>query len=253
VGREISGAHKVISVALDAICGGWDGGGSQKSFDPTDGVEISSLGSSSDGVGGVVVEGVPPIAGGVLGSSTGGVYSLMEISSAAPSPSKWKLNDPKAISKPPVLAEADPVKLAMGSMVVIAGESMVNTEVIGDAISMLVDAVVSMMIGDAVLMSMVDEAMSMSMADEVMSMSMVDEAMSISMADEAMSMVDEAMSISMVDEAMSMSMAIGDAESTAVAGDEPSILGDVVRSAMLGEGAGESIDPDPVIPMVSAN
>jgi hypothetical protein len=39
----------------------------------------------------------------------------MEISSAAPSPSTWKLNNPKAISKPLVLAEADPIKLEMGS------------------------------------------------------------------------------------------------------------------------------------------
>jgi hypothetical protein len=50
-----------------------------------------------------------------------------------------------------------------------------------------------------------------------------------------------------------MSMAVGDAESTAVAGDEPSTLGDVVRLAMLGEGAGESVDPDPIIPTVGAN
>jgi hypothetical protein len=35
--------------------------------------------------------------------------------------------------------------------------------------------------------------------------------------------------------------------------DEPSNHVDVVRLAMVGEGAGESIDPDPVVPMVGAN
>jgi hypothetical protein len=43
------------------------------------------------------------------------------------------------------------------------------------------------------------------------------------------------------------------AESTAVADDEPSTLVGVERSAMVGEGAGESIDPDPVVPTVSFN
>jgi hypothetical protein len=191
---------------------------------------------------------MPPIAGGVLGSATGGVDSLMEISSAALSPSTWKLNDPKAISKPPVLAEADPVKLAMGPTIVVVGESMVNTEVVDDAMLTLVDAMASMMVGDAVSMStsMAVEAMSTLMADKAISMSMADKAM-------LMSMADEALSISMADEAMSMSMAIGDAESTVVASDESSILGDMVRSAMVGEGASESVDPDPVVPTVSAN
>jgi hypothetical protein len=149
----------------------------------------------------------------------------MEISSAAPSSSTWKLNNPKAISKPPVLAEADPIKLEMGSMVVVAGESMANTRVdsmtVGNAVLTLDDAVASTMVGDAVSMSM--------------------------------SRADEAMSMSMADEVMSMSMAVGDAESTAVAGDEPSILVDVDRSAMVGEGAGESVDLDLVVPTVGAN
>jgi hypothetical protein len=34
---------------------------------------------------------------------------------------------------------------------------------------------------------------------------------------------------------------------------EPSNLVDAVRFVMVGEGAGESIDPDPVFPMVGAN
>jgi hypothetical protein len=48
-------------------------------------------------------------------------------------------------------------------------------------------------------------------------------------------------------------MSINDAESTAIADVEPSNLVGVERSAMVGEGAGESVDPDPVIPMVGAN
>jgi hypothetical protein len=85
---------------------------------------------------------------------------------------------------------------------------------VGEALSMSVDAMVSMMVGDAVLVSM--------------------------------SMVDDAM-------LRSMSMVVGDAESMAVAGDEPSILVDAGRSVMVGEGASESVDPDPVVPTVGAN
>jgi hypothetical protein len=91
---------------------------------------------------------------------------------------------------------------------------------VGEAMSTLVGAVMPMMVGDAVSISM-----------------------------------------SMVDDAMSMSMT-GDAESTTVAGDEPSILVDAGelmeaidagRSMVVGEGAGKSVDPDPVVPMVGAN
>jgi hypothetical protein len=39
----------------------------------------------------------------------------------------------------------------------------------------------------------------------------------------------------------------------AMADDEPSNLVGVERSAMGGEGAGESVDPDPFIPTVGAN
>jgi hypothetical protein len=38
-----------------------------------------------------------------------------------------------------------------------------------------------------------------------------------------------------------------------MADDEPSNLVDVVRLAMVGEEAGESVDPDPVVPTVGAN
>jgi hypothetical protein len=39
----------------------------------------------------------------------------------------------------------------------------------------------------------------------------------------------------------------------AIADDEPSNLVCVERLAMVGEGAGESVDPDPVVPTVGAN
>jgi hypothetical protein len=83
-----------------------------KSFDLTDGVDILSFGSSSDGTSSAIVEGLPPTAGGVLVSVMSGAESLMEISSItpslmeissiAPSLSTWKLNSLKAMSKPPV-------------------------------------------------------------------------------------------------------------------------------------------------------
>jgi hypothetical protein len=135
------------------------------------------------------------------------------------------LNNSKAISKPPVLAETVPVTLEMGSAVVVAEESTASTGVdltmLGDAVSTIVDAVMPTMVADVVSTSM-----SMSMADEATSMLMADEA---------------------------MSMAIGNAESMAVADDEPSTLVDVDRSVMVGEGAGEFVDPDPVVPTVKAN
>jgi hypothetical protein len=141
----------------------------------------------------------------------------------------WKLNNPKAISKHPVLTETAPVTLEMGSTVVVAEESTANTRVdstmLGDAVSTMVGAAIPMMVGDVVSTSI---SMSMSMADEVMSMSMADKA-------------------------TSMSMVVDDAELMAVVGDEPSTLVNVNRSAMVGEGAGESVDPDPVVPTVGAN
>jgi hypothetical protein len=71
------------------------------------------------------------------------------------------------------------------------------------------------------------------------------------MADNMTSMANNVMS--MADDAVSMSMAVGDAESMAVVGDEPSILVDASRLVKVGEGAGESLDPDPVVPTVGAN
>jgi hypothetical protein len=45
-----------------------------------------------------------------------------------------------------------------------------------------------------------------------------------------------------------VSMSNGDAELTTMADDEPSNLVDAVRLAVVDEGAGESVDPDPVFP-----
>jgi hypothetical protein len=53
---------------------------------------------------------------------------MMEINSAAPSSSTWKLNNPKVIPKPLILAEVDPVKHEMGSTTVVTGVSMATIE-----------------------------------------------------------------------------------------------------------------------------
>jgi hypothetical protein len=82
--------------------------------------------------------------------------------------------------------------------------------------------------------------------------------MSMMVSEAVLTMVGEAVSM-MVGEAVSM---VSDAELTAVAGDEPTTLGDADElmetvdageSMMLGEGAGESVDRDLVVPMVGAN
>jgi hypothetical protein len=163
----------------------------------------------------------------------GGVDSLMEITSAVPSLSTQKLNNSKAISKHPVLAETVPVTLETGSTVVVAEESTANTGVystmLGDAVSTMADTMTSTMAVGKVELMVVGTSMPMMVGDVV------------------------SLSMSMADEAMSMSMVVGDAESTAVVGDEPSTLVDVNRSAMVSEGAGESVDPDPIIPTVGAN
>jgi hypothetical protein len=78
------------------------------------------------------------------------------------------------------------------------------------------------------------------------------EADSMMVGEAVLTSVDEVTSM-MVGDAVSMSMVVGDAESTAAAGVEPSILVDAGRSVMVGEGAGEFVDPDLVVPMVGAN
>jgi hypothetical protein len=161
----------------------------------------------------------------------------MEISSATLSSSTWKLNSPKAISKPPVRAETVPVKLETGSTAAVIGESMAINEaklaMLGDAVSETVDPVMSTMVAGRVASMTVGTAMPMMVVDAV-SMSML-----------------VLMSMLVVSESMSMST--GGAESTAIADVEPSTLVGVERSVMVGEGAGKSIDPDPVVPTVGAN
>jgi hypothetical protein len=175
------------------------------------------------------------MVGDVLGSVAGGVESLMEISSATPSSSTRKLNSPKAISKPPVLAETVPVKLEMGSIVAVARESMASAgtrpAMLGGAVSETVDPVMSTMVASGVASMTVGTAMLTIVVDAVSTLMLV-----------LMSML-----------VVSESMSIGDAESMAIADDESSTLVGVERSAMVGEGAGESVDPDPVVPMVGAN
>jgi hypothetical protein len=81
----------------------------------------------------------------------------------------------------------------------------------------------------------------------------VDLAMSTSVSDGMVSMTAGTAMPTLMVGAVSMSMSNGDAESTAMADNEQSNLVDVVRLAMVGEGAGESVDPDPVLPTVGAN
>jgi hypothetical protein len=57
-------------------------------------------------------------------SAVGGAGSMMEINSAVPSSSTWKLNNPKVISKPLILVEVNPFKHEMGSMTVVTRVSM---------------------------------------------------------------------------------------------------------------------------------
>jgi hypothetical protein len=127
-------------------------------FDPTDGVDVSSLGSSSNGVGGVAVKGVPPIANGMLGSATSRADSMMEINSAAPSSSTWKLNNPRVISKPPIFTKVDPIKHEIGSTTVVTEGSTVNTGadsmMVGEAVLTTAGEVMPTMVGDAALMPM---------------------------------------------------------------------------------------------------
>jgi hypothetical protein len=67
-------------------------------------------------------------------------------------------------------------------------------------------------------------------------------------------MAESMLILSLVSKLMaSGSMSSGDAESTAKADDGPSNLVDAVRLAVVDEGAGEFVDPDPVVPTVGAN
>jgi hypothetical protein len=59
--------------------------------------------------------------------------------------------------------------------------------------------------------------------------------------------------LSPVSKLMAESMSSDDAESMAMADVGPSNLVDAVRLSMVGEGAGESVDLDPVVPTVGAN
>jgi hypothetical protein len=101
---------------------------------------------------------------------------------------------------------------------------------LGDAMSTMVDPVMSTMFADDVVLMTTGTAMP-TMVVIAVSMSML----------MLMSGVDEAM-LTLID----------GAELMAVADDELSNLVGVVRSTMVGEGTGESVDPDPVVPTVGA-
>jgi hypothetical protein len=96
---------------------------------------------------------------------------------------------------------------------------------LGDAMSTTVDPVMSTLVADDVALMTAGTAMP-TMAVCAVSTSMP-------------------MSMSVVGEAMLMLM--DGAESMAVADDEPSNLVGVARLGKVGEGAGEYVDPDPVV------
>jgi hypothetical protein len=72
----------------------------------------------------------------------------MEISSATPSLSTWKLNSLKAVLKPPVIAETAPAVPEVGSMMIAVG---VRSAALGDAVSMMVDPVMSTSVSDGMV------------------------------------------------------------------------------------------------------
>jgi hypothetical protein len=49
------------------------------------------------------------------------------------------------------------------------------------------------------------------------------------------------------------SMAVGGGMSMSIAGEESMETGDADGSMTIGEGAGKSVDPDPIVPTVGAN
>jgi hypothetical protein len=103
-------------------------------FDPSDGVDDSSIGSAFADAGSDVDEGVfltiscVTLVNGTIGSAAGVAGLMMEINSAAPASSTWKWNNPKVISKPLILVEVDPIEHEMGSSIATAG---VSTATIG--------------------------------------------------------------------------------------------------------------------------
>jgi hypothetical protein len=185
-------------------------------FDPTNGVEVFSFDSSSDGASSAIVEGLPPTAGGVLVSAVSGAESLMEISSIAPSLSMRKLNSPKAMSKPPVTGETAPAVPEVGSTMVTAG---VRSVVLGEAVSMTIDLAMSTSGSDGLALMMASTAKPTTVA-MVVSMSIL----------------------------ALVSMTVGTVMPMTV-----SMVVSMSILALVGEGAGESVDPDPVVSTVGAN
>jgi hypothetical protein len=104
----------------------------------------------------MAVEGLPSITSDALGAAAGGVELLTEISSATLSLSTWKLNSPKAMSKPPVTTETAPAVPKVGSMMIAAG---VRSAALGDAMSMTVDPTMSTSVFDGLVSMMASTAM----------------------------------------------------------------------------------------------
>jgi hypothetical protein len=125
---------------------------------------------------------------------------------------------------------------------------------------MIMAGVRSAMLGDAVSMT-VDPAMLTSGSDGLVSMMAYTAMTTVVLMVESMSilllvsklMVESMSILPLVSKLMAELMSSGDAELAAMADDGPSNLVDAMRLSMVGEGASESIDPDPVIPTVGAN
>jgi hypothetical protein len=147
--------------------------------------------------------------------------SLMDISSIALSLSTRKLNNPKAISKPLVLTEVGLVEPETDSMIAVAAGLTTSPEAIVGSTPLMLS------MGEALLMMV-------SMAYGTLSMAV---SMAVLMADVALLMA-VSMAVLMADGALSMAVSMADG---------------ALSMAMVGEGASESVDPDPVVPTVGAN
>jgi uncharacterized membrane protein len=134
------------------------------------------------------------------------------------------------MSKPPVTTETTPAGLEVVSMMVAAG---VRSATLGDAVSMTVDLAMSTSVYDGTVSITAGAAMPTAVS------------MAVSMS--ILTLVSRLVVSGLV------SMSNGDAESAAMADDEPSNLVDAVRLVVVDEGAGESVDPDPIVPTVGAN
>jgi hypothetical protein len=149
----------------------------------------------------------------------------------------WKLNSLKAMSKPPVIAETALVVPEVGPTMIAAE---IRPGSLGEAMPVTVNPAMSTSGSGEVVLMMFGTAMptAVSMAKSMSILSLLSTMVGIAM---------------MAAAAMVESMSSGDAESTTIGDAGPSSLVGAVRLWTIGEGAGESVDPDPVVPTVGTN